>query len=406
MVPDEVAREAFSEGRPGLALRVVPPAPGIQALSHALKSQQVGDLRSAASGYRNALGHPGQGRWRGAARYNLVLLESGLGNSYWGHLEHLRGSSRIERRGAAQALWELRRTAVGRPALDDLRVYLAAFADVLDPSTRAAAEIEIAWSLWHLACPTRARIEGLCATRTPVRWKDCGRPQDLEVLEIVARDPVLAREAQAFARVALRRGLRALRQGSASRVLPDTIARARLLLVEPELEALIRQRSPKSVEIQVDEWKRNSGVVKWELEVGVQAAAARRDRARVAAFYRRKTQALDTLVKRYRNITQGGTPSTLFAVLLRAAQAIESTELELRYLAGEAREELEYVDASCCQIGVVDVLSRVSVQLLERCVDLADEYDYTDPWVEICVAKLGRAPREYDGSGKRSIVDR
>jgi len=88
-----------------------------------------------------------------------------------------------------------------------------------------------------------------------------------------------------------------------SRTLLDTMTRARLLLAEPELEAFIRLRSPKSVELQVDEWKRNSGVVKWELEAELQAAAARRSRKRVAAFYRRKIQALDTLVSRYRDIS-------------------------------------------------------------------------------------------------------
>ncbi|MGB1277228.1 MAG: hypothetical protein ACPG77_15900, partial [Nannocystaceae bacterium] len=128
---------------------------------------------------------------------------------------------------------------------------------------------------------------------------------------------------------------------------------------------------------------------------------ARRSRKRVAAFYRRKTQALDTLVSRYRDIsTQGGSPSTLFTVLLRTAQAIEGTETELRYLGGEARDQplLKYADWECCDAGVADELRRDSVRLLERCVDLADEYDYTDPWVEICAAKLGRAPSEFYGA--------
>ena len=87
-------------------------------------------------------------------------------------------------------------------------------------------------------------------------------------------------------------------------------------------------------------------------------------------------------------------------MLLRTAQAIEGTETELRYLGGEARDQplLKYADWECCDAGVADELRRDSVRLLERCVDLAAEYDYTDSWVENCAAKLGRAPSEFYGA--------
>ncbi|MCB9751486.1 MAG: hypothetical protein H6713_16045 [Myxococcales bacterium] len=372
-----------------LELVALSDAPDLPELARARQRQRALDLAGAAAAYRDALDRELPGAWRGPARHNLVLLEDGLGLRRARSFSPLRDASRAERRGAAAALWTLSAGLEDASRARFDREYLEAFADVLDPATRAAAELEIAWSRWRLSCPLRAPLEGLCAARIPVRWRACHGPRDLEVLELAGRDPALAREAQELAALALRRARAAARRDPNSYVLQDIIARARLLRAEPEFEAFLRLRSPKSSG-QVAEWKRDLGVPRWELEYAVEKREARRGEARARRFLRRVLDDYHGLERRYIDIARAGGPEAVTAALLRGAQLLEHLTQELEYQGGEARDEPEEKPRwSCCR-SVTDGWHAEVVARLQQCSELAARHHYRDPWVRACEAKLSR----------------
>jgi hypothetical protein len=230
-------------------------------------------------------GHPASG-W--ALRRAYVYLRA-LGRDTAGVLcRYEAGHAAREPRPAARFFWQRRdESAPGPDREAHLRGYLARHARHGPPDLRIAAEAELAASLWRRSCATP--LHGLCVAVVPTRREGACNPGELPLLRVLARAPTLRREALRRAAAAKRLG-RALDLAEVAPwrrpALRTALGQAALVVADDALEALAALEHPRDLDFFVEDYKRGSGVPKWEREYREQRVRADDSQRRFTAYFR------------------------------------------------------------------------------------------------------------------------
>ncbi len=394
LVDDARARRVFAKARPPAPLRLRARAAG-EPVDPALLEAEVlarrGQLPAALERYEQA--------WRIeqlddplplTARVNLHLLATGYGRRRPSQATSVLREGRATRAELA-AFWDLRGLLPDDDArLHHARIYLQR---ALPPRTReehearALAELTAAELLWARACPQGARQDGLCATRRALGWRTrCDYVKD--VLEVIPRDPGDLREADAHRERARRLARRAARRFGDSDALRRVRASARFLESEAEFEAYFAIPSPRGLSFDVDYYKHDAGIPRWEREYQEQCRNRQRSQRLYYDFLLRANERLNALARRYLEIITLEDPQTVLAVHARAAQMLIHFNSQLvlasREVTPEEREQWMYAH---CGEGSWE-LEEQAHGLLTRCLELATEHHYFDRWARMCEAQL------------------
>ena len=412
-ISDERARRAFARAPTPAPLQLRAPAgdpPSDAELLAAEASLQSGQLRAALERYEHALqrAEASGASLPVSARFNLHVLASGYGHHDTAQLAAAFAPASRATREELAAFWEL------RILIDDdddrlhhARVYLdraRSPRDREEHEAQALAELTAAQLLWTRSCPPSARVDGLCLSRRATQWRtNCDTIE--EVLEVVSRDPEDSRLSIAHRGRALALARRAARRYGDSDVLRRVHAGARFLAAEAELEAYYAIEAPRGRSFTVDHYKRDSGVPQWEREYQQQCRDRRQALRRYQEFSERATPARLAILRQYDELLAFEDPQAVLAVHARAAQLLLRYRTQLVLMTPQATPDDIHSYTHCADSLPHAYMERAQRQLA-RCLELATEHHYFDPWARLCESMLSAQAPDLYPPLRESFADR
>lgn len=259
--------------------------------------------------------------------------------------------------------------------------------EVIDALDAAAAQ-------WAGSCK-KADAEGLCITRAAPKAspKRCAAP----LLGTVTVHPRNAKQAKR-AQESLDRALRLAEHASeptddATRTAyREAVARARLAKADLELEEYLAITMPTKLEFFVEEWKRGSGVAKWEEQYERQVARKNDSTKRFKEYFERKTELGRRLVDGYAAVEHGKSDDWTTKAALRTAWVSQDMADQVRTTTiPKSLAKTEARDAYCEALeSAAEAPQQQAREAAQYCVDRATEVELTGPTVDACRDLLGK----------------
>ena len=194
-------------------------------------------------------------------------------------------------------------------------------ADAASGVDEVLALVERGAETWEESCE-RANAEGLCLEFVLVKEDAtrCGEPVLGDVV-VHARDVDAAKAAQADFAEALELALDLEAPGDDTLRMryKSALATARLAQVDAKLEAYFGIDAPSDVDFTVEEWKRDSGVPKWEAEYTEQVAKKEASMQRFKDYFEAKTRAGQDVMKDFASVKQFGDVEVVLRAALRTS---------------------------------------------------------------------------------------
>ena len=194
-------------------------------------------------------------------------------------------------------------------------------ADGASGAEEVLALVERASELWEDSCED-PNDEGLCLEFVLGNQdaNRCGRSL-LGDVRVRARDSDAANAAQAdFAEaLSLAQDLEAPEGDDLRRRYKRALATARLAQVDADLEAYFEIETPRDIDFTVEDWKRDSGVPKWEAEHADQLEKKEESVERFKEYFETKARAGKELMVGFASIKQFGDVEVTLQAALRTS---------------------------------------------------------------------------------------
>lgn len=276
--------------------------------------------------------------------------------------------------------------------------------DSVDPRDPSASvdlasilqRVDTASEQWRRSCST-PDPHGLCIRSEPAESSNarCAQPRLGRVL-VRPRRTKRARRAHAALTTALREAETAplpTNPDQRTHAL-ETLARGRMAQADHDLERYLAVTMPKGLDFVVDEWKKGSGVPKWEAQYEAQDARRRRSTERFKEFLETKTELARSLRERYAQVRRDDTAHGFVATALRTAWVSQHLADELRAsVIPKTLREPQLRDAYCEALAQqAEPLERQARDAVDLCVAFATEHALTGPTATACKALLERYP--------------
>ena len=186
----------------------------------------------------------------------------------------------------------------------------------------SVAELEAALAAWDASCKKKG-AHGLCVQMTPPATKARkGRcaPRRLGAITVRSRGK---RGDAAYKKLAA-----AVKKAEAlpdpsdvadKAALQSALAEAKIALADRDLETYIAVTVPANLDFYVEEWKRDSGLPKWEAQYEIQVAKREASTKKFKAFFDEKTKLGGDLMKRYAKLKKYGDGEVVIEAALKTA---------------------------------------------------------------------------------------
>jgi hypothetical protein len=222
--------------------------------------------------------------------------------------------------------------------------------------------------------------------------KRCG-PATSGVMLVHARDEQLSAAAQArFAR-ALRLAREAKPPADDPNRLADFDAARGMAMVyaaDQDYEEYLRLDLPEELDFWVEEWRRDSGIARWEQRYRAQVETANASQARLEKFVEAKTRLADDLRARYAEVEQTRSPKAILAAAARtAALDHDFADQLVRARVPQTFASPDQTQAYCELLWdrAAPIRDR-AIAAYEVCLARAYQLEYTDEFSRACEEEL------------------
>lgn len=317
--------------------------------------------------------------WRGLGR--LADAEAAL-------QRYERHHATREPRAAAEFFWSRRLEIPAGPLRRaHIRDYLAQHARHGPPELQLVAEAELAADLWRNACDQP--WHGLCVAFVLASRDGPCDPGTVPLFNVRPRDPRMRREA-------LRRATSVGRRGNAldlahvapwrRHALRAALGQAALVLADESIEALIALEHPRGLDFFVEDYKRGSGVPRWEREYREQVQRQTDSTTRFTRFWRDFTLRVNAAALRIEAVGATHNAPAILTGMARLAVAFGESwdEQEFALHLPEPFREVTWCEPSD------DPLSQIGQEWLRSCSALARASGQSTPEVALCFDGFGR----------------
>lgn len=311
--------------------------------------------------------------------------------------------------------------------LKHAREYLSRYGAKGGVDRKAVAEASIGQILWRQACSkellydscltivrkkatageeTRKKASKLRDKKKQGIPSHCGNPTQ-GIITVYPRDPKKAKEAQSYFTSVLRGA------GRSVDIPGDDVARAEAYKnavgmsmvygADQKYEEYLAVNIPEGLDFTVEEWKKDSGVPKWEKEYKEQVKRAEQSKTAFKGFFERKVKLAGELTEEYAKVKNSGSPywmlagaartavlSQNFADQLYRAEVPKSFKTEEQYFA--------YCDALADQASVPEKRAQ---DAFTYCLQRSTEFQFFNEFSRLCEEELQqRNPDEFPATNE------
>jgi TolA-binding protein len=373
-------------------------------------------------------------KYAAEALQNAFLFRSGLGDEAKAEADLTKYESLYKKKDpstAAKIFWskhELLKTEEEK--LGHAREYIRTYGAKGGLDRLAVANAALGQALWRSSC-TKETLYDSCITvvrkkasageeerkkAEKLRGKTKKKKDDVPkycgsatqgLVTVHPRDPKKAAEAQKyFAEVR--------KLASKNPKVPDNetqriedfrnaVGMAMVYSADRDYEEYLRVNIPEELEFYVEDWKKDSGIPKWEKEYKAQKAKADESMAKFKEFYERKNQIGAKLIKEYADVKQSGSPFWTLAAAARTAVLSQNFADQL-YRAEVPKsiknEEMYfgYCDALADQASGPE---KIATDAFTYCLQRSTEFQFFNEFSRLCEEELQqRNPDEYPATNE------
>ncbi|MEM7152540.1 MAG: hypothetical protein AAF799_06850 [Myxococcota bacterium] len=235
--------------------------------------------------------------------------------------------------------------------------------------------------------------------------KRCGTSTQ-GVITVHRRDPKLAAAAQKhFDRVLTlaKRAEPPADDADRATAYRDAVGSAMVYRTDARYEEYLRIEMPENLDFYIEEWKKGSGLPRYERQYRAQVARVKDTRERLQAFLDSKTAIRDELIGDYGKVLDSGSPHWVLASAARSAVVFQTFADQL-YRAEVPRtlKTEEAYDDYCFGLGdYAQPLQEAATNALRYCLERSTKYQYFNEFSRMCEEELQqRSPGEFPATNE------
>jgi len=239
----------------------------------------------------------------------------------------------------------------------------------------------------------RAQAEALRRAAKAGIAKRCGTATR-GVLVVHKRDAKLVQRAQAHfdKAMALADKAPSIPEGETARnkAFADAWAMSMVYRADAQYEAYLKVEMPKDLDFYVEEWKKDSGVARWERQHAAQVKQRDASVAEFGTFMADKRKLGDALLTAYGKVTKVGSPGWTLAAAARSAIVWQNfaDQLYRAEVPKDVKTQDQY-DAYCFQLSdYAEPMEKMALGAFEYCLDRSTKFQYFNEFSRMCEEEL------------------
>lgn len=227
------------------------------------------------------------------------------------------------------------------------------------------------------------------------------------IVTVYPRDPKKAKEAQSHFDAALKLATKG------SEVPADDIARAEayknaiglsiVYRADEKYEEYLGLNIPEGLEFNVEDYKKDSGIPKWEKEYKAQVAKRDESVAAFKTFFDRKVALQKQLIESYAQVKSSGSPYWVLAGAARTAILSQNFADQLyRAEVPKSLKTEDQVDAYCDQLAIfAEEPQKIAIEAFTYCLERSTEFQFFNEFSRLCEEELQqRSPDQYPATNE------
>ena len=265
-------------------------------------------------------------------------------------------------------------------------------------ATESVADIEAALSAWDGSCKKKG-AHGLCVQVTPPASKaPAGRcaPRRLGAIDVRSRGKRgQAAYKKLAAAVAKAEALPDPSDTDDKAALAAALAQGKIALLDHDMESFLALTMPADLDFFVEEWKKDSGVAKWQAQYERQVAKKEASVKKFKTFFDAKTKLGAELMKDFAALKKYDDGQVVIEAALKTAWLSQNMADELSAAPiPKSLDKAEVKEADCDALeDQAEAPQKMAKEALVYCTNKATEAKITGDAVDACNELLTRYPK-------------
>ncbi len=227
------------------------------------------------------------------------------------------------------------------------------------------------------------------------------------IITVHKRDPKLSADAQGHFASALRLASKKAdipaEDNERAEAYKNGVGMAMVYKADQKYEEYLRINIPEELEFYTEDWKKGSGIPKWEREYKEQLAKKEESEKRFKTFFESKTKLGDELVKAYAEVKTSASPYWVLAAAARSAVLSQNFADQLyRAQVPESIKTEDMYFAYCDALATyAEGAEKQAVDAFTYCLDKSTEYQFFNQFSRMCEEELQqRKPDQYPATNE------